>query len=401
MKPIAETFVKLGLAVWQHTADFVDAYFGPPEWIREAQEMGRPPVGELLKEASDLLVSIKGNQAIEPARRDYLEGETRAIHTALRMMAGEKLPYREQVSGLYDISPEWLDEEIFNEIHNKLNEMLPGEGSLIERLEHRRERMVVNVEENITLVEQIAEELRRQTKATLILPPDESIEISLVKGTHWRGNNQYLGRRRSRIEINIDLPSTAMRLVTLIAHEAYPGHHTELANKEHLLVDKKGWLEQTLVLLQAPSAIVSEGIATHAPLFDETLTQWCQESYFPRLGLGDLDARHELEIDTELFKLAGVSSNTALLLHERGANEAEAQAYLQHWGLRDEQSARATIRFIRKTGGYIHTYYAGFEMLAALFAKATDHLAWFRRLLSEPIIPRQIRRWIESESTEN
>jgi hypothetical protein len=390
MEPIEDVFTKLGLAVWQHAPDFVEAYFGPPEWKREAEEIGRRPLSGLLMEASDLLDSINRDQALEPIRLDYLEGETRAIHTALRIMAGEKLPYQEQVSGLFGISPQWLDEDIFNEIHHQLNEMLPGEGTLIERLEDRRERMIINLEENATLAEEIAEELRRRTKASLILPPDESIEIRLVKGTHWRGNNQYLGKRRSRIEINTDLPMTAMRLVTLIAHEGYPGHHTERANKEHILVDIKGWPEQTIVLSQAPSAIVSEGIATHAPLIDETLTGWCQNSYFPRLGLGHLDARHELEIDTALFKLAGVSSNTALLLHTRGASEAEAQTYLQRWGLRDEGSARATIRFIRKTGGYIHTYYAGFEMLEALFDQAPDRLAWFKRLLCEPVTPPQL-----------
>ena len=229
MEPIVEAFVKLGLAVWQHAPDFVEAYFGPEEWKREAQETGRRPLSALMKEASDLLESINGNQVIETARLDYLEAEARAIYTALRIMADERLPHQEQVSGLYSISPEWLEEDIFNEIHIKLNEMLPGEGALIERLEHRRNRMVVNMVENMALVEEITKELRRWTKASLSLPPDESVEIRMVKGAHWGGKNKYLGERRSRIEINIDRPWTAMRLVTLIAHEGYPGHHTERA----------------------------------------------------------------------------------------------------------------------------------------------------------------------------
>ena len=32
MKRIAESYVKLVLAVGQHDADYVDAYYGPPEW---------------------------------------------------------------------------------------------------------------------------------------------------------------------------------------------------------------------------------------------------------------------------------------------------------------------------------------------------------------------------------
>ena len=34
MSPLAERYVRLVLAVGQHDADFVDAYYGPPAWKR-------------------------------------------------------------------------------------------------------------------------------------------------------------------------------------------------------------------------------------------------------------------------------------------------------------------------------------------------------------------------------
>ena len=36
MDKIAEQYVKLVLALGQHDADYVDAYYGPPEWKKEA-----------------------------------------------------------------------------------------------------------------------------------------------------------------------------------------------------------------------------------------------------------------------------------------------------------------------------------------------------------------------------
>ena len=36
MNKIAEEYVKLVLAVGQHDADYVDAYYGPPEWKKAA-----------------------------------------------------------------------------------------------------------------------------------------------------------------------------------------------------------------------------------------------------------------------------------------------------------------------------------------------------------------------------
>ena len=37
MNDIAERYVKLVLALGQHDADYVDAYYGPPEWKQQAE----------------------------------------------------------------------------------------------------------------------------------------------------------------------------------------------------------------------------------------------------------------------------------------------------------------------------------------------------------------------------
>src|SRR6476620_8157600 len=37
MNDIATSYVKLVLAVGQHDSDYVDAYYGPPEWRQEAE----------------------------------------------------------------------------------------------------------------------------------------------------------------------------------------------------------------------------------------------------------------------------------------------------------------------------------------------------------------------------
>ena len=42
MDAIAERYVKLVLAVGQHDADYVDAYYGPAEWKTEAERRKTP-----------------------------------------------------------------------------------------------------------------------------------------------------------------------------------------------------------------------------------------------------------------------------------------------------------------------------------------------------------------------
>ena len=53
MSNLSERYVKLVLAVGVHDADYVDAYYGPPEW-REAAAAARRSLGELRSDALEL-----------------------------------------------------------------------------------------------------------------------------------------------------------------------------------------------------------------------------------------------------------------------------------------------------------------------------------------------------------
>ena len=48
MDSIAQRYVRVVLALGQHDADYVDAYYGPPEWKAEAQsaKLGLPAIAE-------------------------------------------------------------------------------------------------------------------------------------------------------------------------------------------------------------------------------------------------------------------------------------------------------------------------------------------------------------------
>ena len=57
MNMLAERYVRLVLAVGQHDPDYVDAYYGPPEWRKEA-EAQKLPLGEIAARASVLADAI-------------------------------------------------------------------------------------------------------------------------------------------------------------------------------------------------------------------------------------------------------------------------------------------------------------------------------------------------------
>ena len=403
VEQIAPTYVQLALAIEQHKPGYVDAYYGPSEWQDQAKAKGLRPLVELAQECADLNTALAADTNLDPQRRDFLTKQGRAMQTSLRILQGEQPALVEETETLYDITPAWMDEIIFDEAQRRLDELLPAGdlstgGSLIERMAARKKAVNVTIEPGSPLLDEVIVELQRRTTARFSLPPDESFEVQLVTDKPWSAYNWYLGNFRSLIEINIDRPIDVIRLVHLMAHEGYPGHHTELSIKEARLTREQGWIEHAITLLDSAACVIAEGIATRALttlMSDEELVDWCTAELLPRAGLAHLDARRELAIETARVQLAEVSNNAAFLLFEQAAGEAELVAYLQRYGLSTEQEAQQTIRFLKYARSYIFTYRYGGEILDALFAKFPDHDHWFARLLSEAVTPSQIRAWLE------
>jgi hypothetical protein len=403
---IAERYVRLGLALEAHLPGYVDAYYGPPAWRSEIEAAGPRPVAELAGEADDLARAIAAAE-LDAGRRDFLARQVRAMECSLAALGGEPFSLAEEAERLYDITPAWTDEATFGEAHRALAELLPPGDSLAERMAARRKALEIPVAQVQALLGEITTALRRRTQARFPLPEDESFEVHFVKDQPWGGYNWYLGGCRSRIDINTDLPLRIAHLTGLLAHEGYPGHHTELANKEMRLARGRGWIEHTIALINSPSCVIAEGIATRAleVLMDEDARIAWQAELFRRAGYAHLDARREHAIDEATRGLEGISGNAAFLLHDRGGRgvhdgDDEVVAYIQHWRLATVEEARKTLSFLKapRNRSYIFTYHYGGALLDALFAAKRDRDAWFTRLLTEPVTPGQIRAWIAGQA---
>lgn len=394
---IAERYIKLGLALEAHLPGFVDAYYGPAAWRDEVVAASPQAVTVLAREAADLAVAISAAE-MDGQRRDFLTRQMRAIRTSLSALQGEVMSLAEETERLYDITPAWTDEAVFTAAHHALADLLPPGGSLAERMATRRKALEIPVAQVKLLLGEITAELRRRTQAHFPLPQDEAFEVQFVKDQPWGGYNWYLGGCRSRIDINTDLPLRVAHLTELLAHEGYPGHHTELSIKEQRLVHDRGWAEHSIALINSPSCVIAEGIATRAleVLMEEAERIAWQADLFRRAGYSHLDARREHAIDEAARGLEGIGGNAAFLLHDRGAGDDEVVAYIQRYRLATVEEARKTLSFVKapRNRSYIFTYRYGGELLDTLFAAKGDRNAWFTRLLTEAVTPGQIREWI-------
>ena len=92
-------------------------------------------------------------------------------------------------------------------------------------------------------------------------PTARPINYEVVTDKPWSGFNYYLGDYRSTVAVNADLRQQMSNLPRLVAHESYPGHHTEHCRKEAGLVARHGHAEQTLFLVNTPQCLMAEGLA--------------------------------------------------------------------------------------------------------------------------------------------
>jgi hypothetical protein len=333
---------------------------------------------------------------MDPQRREALAGEVRAMATTVQVLLGERLSLREEAEAFFDLTPEWVDEEVFEEAHQTLAELLPPGESLLVRNTLRVRQAWVRPPQIRELAGVIAAELHRRTETRFPLPAGETFGVRLVGGEPWAAYAWYLGDLRSLVEINIDRPINITRLVDLIAHEGYPGHHTEAANKEARLLRERGWAEQSVALINGPACVISEGMGSRAlemAFPGDELVGWYGDDLFPRAGLGHLDPGREAAIDAARLRLEGVTGNAAIMLLEGGAADAEVCAYVQRYGIGTEEEARGLLADIRELRSYVFTYRCGGRLLDALFAARGERERWFARLLTEPVGPGQVRAW--------
>jgi hypothetical protein len=308
------------------------------------------------------------------------------------------VPFAAEVEGLYDVSPRRLPESALDEALRALDRLLPGDGSVSDRMRARRRRFEVPPGQALELLHTAKDEVRRRTRALFDLPPDEDVALSLVGDKPWAAYNWYRGRHQSLIEFNTDSPLHANAVAGLLTHEAYPGHHTEHAIKERLHFEQHGWIETCVVLVNAPECVISEGIATSAAdvIFAEgELEDWQRRVLYPMASIhDDLPVELAQRIRELGERLRGVGDNAALLLHEDLQPVDEVHRYLMRFGTRTSDEARRFIRFLQDPvfRSYTNTYSAGRGLLEKLFARH-DKVDVFRRVLSEPFTPSDLAAW--------
>lgn len=357
---VPEDYVKLGLRLDKHIHGLVDSYYGPEELRDAVAKEEIAPLPTLRRQAVELIERLP-TELRDPDRQAYLSKQLKALVAQIDYRSGQLTDFREYVRRLFDIDPSPAGEAEMEAYRQQISVLLDSsgyKGPVREALTRWEEERCLSDEPLLEFIGAAVDESREKTRRIIDLPPGEKVTVEGVRGQPWSGYNWYRGNYTSLIRVNLDIPRTRIEAEDLATHEAYPGHHTDHAIKEKSLYHDRGFLEASIALINTPSSVLSEGIASTAGLF---------------IAANEEDT--DRSVVTLLRKLRrGADVNATLMLHEQGMSKDECVAYLEANGLMTRQRAEKRLDFLTHPlwSSYSFTYWVGGRLVEQFYTRARE-----------------------------
>lgn len=393
---LIDEYLLLGLRFDRVEEGYVDSFTGDPALRQRVADEPAPDPADLARQARRLLAEVPGAEGLDAQRADYLAAHLKALACAGRKFAGEDVGFVEEVREYFDVDIAKGEQDRYRDAHRRLDEALGGTGPLDQRLQAYRQSEEIPPHRLEECIHAFSSALRDTVRATYPLPERETITYEVVTDKPWSGFNYYKGDYQSTVAVNADLKQQMSNLPRLVAHESYPGHHTEHCRKEAGLVAGQDQQEQTIFLVNTPQCLMAEGLADLA-LYAVQGPQWGRwaAEIYADLGLR-FDGERSAAISEAAAALADVRQDAALMLHDEHKDVDDVAVYLSQWLLVTDERARQMLRFLSSPlwRAYTSTYIEGYRLLRGWLDDRPAEVSLterFGRLLDEPLIPSSLR----------
>ncbi|GEN11968.1 hypothetical protein SAMN05443572_113261 [Myxococcus fulvus] len=394
----AEQYVKLVLAVGQHDGNYVDAYYGPEAWAKEA-EATKLPLPEIAARAAAMVAAVEATPVpadeLLAMRHRFLLTQLRSLEARVRMLSGEKMKFDEESQALYGAKDPGHTDAEFEAVLAELDKRLPGQGPLVDRLDRFRNDFVIPKDKLDEVFRVAIQEARRRTLQHVELPANEHFTLEYVTNKPWSGYNWYKGNSTSVIQINTDLPFYILRAIDLAAHEGYPGHHVYNALLEQHLVRGRGWVELTVYPLHSPMSLIAEGSANYGiDVAFPDAEAYLRDVLFPLAGLDPKRAANYVAVEALAAKLSYASNEGARRYLDGQLSREATRDWFVRYGLVSVERATQKMAFIDSYRAYVINYNLGQDLVKQyverhMGADTSPERRWqvFRELLSSMRLP--------------
>ena len=409
MNGIAEQYVNLVLETGEYYPGYVDAYYGPKEWLPTkdtSYEIDSTIINSLNQKTDDLLnklESLKDYKAteIETLRYRFLYKQLLSVKGMILIIAGGTFPFDQEAKILYDADPPHFTDDHFQKILDKLDKLVPGTGNLQKRVNAFRNNFFIPANKLDTVFAAAITECRNRTLEHIDLPVNENFKVEYVKDKPWGAYDWYKGNYFSLIQINTDLPADIDRAIGLASHEGYPGHHVFNVLLEKNLVKNRNWVEFSVYPLFSPISLLAEGTANYGvnvifPGNDRT--EFERKVLFPLAGLNTADADLYYKILNLLKELSYAGNEAARNYLDGKRTKDQTIAYLQKYLLFTKEKAEKRLAFIEQYRSYVINYNLGEDIVKNYIEKnggtiENPERRWklFKQLISLPQTPSELK----------
>ena len=315
---------------------------------------------------------------------ELLASMLRAYLTQARVVAGEALPWTQQVRDAIGVEVDRFAPATLERLATDLREALREagfEGEVRDAVARWSAARTVPAGDLSTHAQRFLDDARARSVALLpALPSATELRLEIVHDVFYNGYNEYFGEHRGECRLNGDQPWTLPQLRHTVAHEAYPGHHAISSIRE--AQGRGGRLTGGALLYYArtPLTPVIEGICEVA----------CR-----RLGWG-WDADAEVYERLNRYRKA-VFTDLAVAVNRDGMGRDEAVAAVERDAFTTRASAEARWTFITHPLWYTSFphYWHGTEAVRAALATldaAGIGDAWTVLLHDQPHDPATLAR---------
>ncbi|GAA4806895.1 hypothetical protein GCM10023200_50650 [Actinomycetospora chlora] len=398
---LARAYVRLALRLDRVLPGVLDAHLGDAAVAAGVVAEPVPDPDDLARQADALRAALPG-AGLGGDRQAFLDAQLRACRVLAERAGGREVGFVEEVERCFGVRVTRGDEDGYREAHRTLDALLAGPGALAERLAAFRVRDRLAPEDLPVALRAAVAALRERTAATIGLPAGEDVTLEVVASAPWSGFSRWVGpapHLSSVVAVNGGIPHRVTHLPLLVAHEAYPGHHSEHCRTAAAAGAGRGRPEREVFLARTPQSLVAEGAAELGleAVVGPGWGRW-NAGVLAAAGVPTDPERAALgeAVEDVMARLAPVRQDAALMLHAEGRPEADVVAHLRRWLLVDEGRARRMLEFLAHPRWRTHTttYVEGVRLLRPWLTAdpspgaVTARLA---RVLDDPPTPAQLR----------
>lgn len=335
---IGAGYAQAALRLAQHDPSLVDAWRGP----ERLQPGPRGPVKQVAVDIAALLddAARAGAGISSPedqARLRYLSLQLNALRFAADRQLGRATTVDEQATEEFALELPPLDAPAVQRTLGEIDKLLPGKGSLAERVRTLRARISVPSDKTRAVFEAALSACKDVSAPIFSLPAGEGVGISFSQFEQRVGFDGFANHAddfRTHIWINEEVRLDVSRALRLACHEGYPGHHVQ-----HVLIDQlfesRQWMELRLTPAFGRHLLLSEGaaeVASDLAFPTERRAAIYREKLFPAADVNSVDAgvlvrvedlqRELLPVITDVARGYLASTISEEVARARLANEA-------------------------------------------------------------------------------